>query len=437
MRIAWFTPLSPARSGLAVHTADVLSALRTDFHIDVFVDDGDDAALAGRARPAEVCPAHDFIWRHARRPYDVTVYDVANTASHTYMWGYAVRYPGLSILHDVVLHHSRAAHLLRRNRLDDYRAELRFDGAGNAADVCELARAAIPHLLAEWPLLGPIVAASRRSAVCDAGAADVLRRRYPDARIDILRFGATDLLPETRRPAAPEPLVFGVCAPTAAIRRLDTILDAFARLPPAPATRLRVLHPVVEPEAATSRIDALGLADRVTATPAADPDAAVAASDVCICLSWPPAGETTPLWIRCLAAGKPTIVSARSGPVDAPLVDPRTWRHRNGAPEEGVAVAVDPTAEADTLTLAMRRLAADVELRAALGVRARRYWEQQHGGAAMAEDYRCAIRTAAVTPRPDPDSLPTHLRADGLEHARAISARLGATVDFLDAATAP
>ena len=438
MRLAWFTPLSPARSGLAVHAARLLALLGADVDVDVdvYVDQADAAAPAPRlGAGVAVHAAHDFPWRHARRAYDLTVYDLADAAGHDYAWGYVARYPGLAVLHDVVLHHTRAEQLLRRDRLDDYRAELRFDRPDREPHACEIARAGIPHVLAEWPLLGPIVAVSRLAITCDAGAAADLRQCYPAARIDAVRFGAADPLAGAPPAAAAGPLVFGVCAPTAVVRRLDPILDAFATLPAAPSTRLHVLGPVVDPAAVRARIDALDLAGRVTLEPGGDPDAALHAADVCICIAWPPAGETTPLWVRCLAAGKPTIVGPRPRPEEAPLLDPRTWRHRHGAPQEGVAVAVDAFDEAATLALAMRRLATDPARRAALGRRARRYWEREHREEAMAADYRRVIRTAAATPAPSPHGLPAHLRADGLEHARAIAAGVGAAVDFLDPAS--
>ena len=153
-------PLSPARSGLAAHTAGLLPLLAADFEVDVYVDEADPAVLAPHIAPdLAVFGAHDFVWRHDRRAYDLTVYDLADAAGHDYAWGYAARYPGLAVLHDAVLHHARAELLLRRSRLDDYRAELRVDRPDRKPDVCELTRvaasASMPHLLAEWPLLEP------------------------------------------------------------------------------------------------------------------------------------------------------------------------------------------------------------------------------------------------------------------------------------------
>ena len=68
--------------------------------------------------------AHDFAWRHARHPYDLVVYQFGNSSHHDYMWPYALRYPGLVVLHDTRLHHARAALLLRDGATPDYRAEL-------------------------------------------------------------------------------------------------------------------------------------------------------------------------------------------------------------------------------------------------------------------------------------------------------------------------
>ena len=182
MRIAWFSPLSPRLSGLASYSATIVAALAagTDADIDVFVDDGDPADLASRLGGGVAArPAHDFVWRHAHRPYDLTVYQLANAASHAYLWGYALRYPGLAVLHDQVLHHARGAHLRAARRWDDYRNEVHYDRPDLKAGIPALTDLALPHLLASWPLVRPILATARRCVVHDAVAADDLRGRYP------------------------------------------------------------------------------------------------------------------------------------------------------------------------------------------------------------------------------------------------------------------
>ena len=47
-------------------------------------------------------------------------------------------------------------------------------------------------------------------------------------------------------------------------------------------------------------------------------------ADVCLCLRWPTARETSASWLRCLAAGKPTVVPDQLSIVDVPDARPAT-----------------------------------------------------------------------------------------------------------------
>ena len=110
VRIAWFSPVPPDRSGIAAYTAELIPLLAPQVGaIDLYHAD-----------------RHDFVWRHRREPYDLIVYQLGNSASHDFMWAYLFRYPGLLVLHDAQVHQARALWLLKRlePRLDDYLAEL-------------------------------------------------------------------------------------------------------------------------------------------------------------------------------------------------------------------------------------------------------------------------------------------------------------------------
>ncbi|MGE5198853.1 MAG: hypothetical protein ACM3H9_04375, partial [Rhodospirillaceae bacterium] len=128
MRIAWFSPLPPDRSGIAAYSADLLPLLGAHA-IEAFVDDGAGLDAPRRVAAIEgvtIRGAHDFPWRQARTPYDLAVYHVGNDASHDYLWPYMVRYPGLVVLHDAQLHQARAQALIRQKREDDFRAEFAY-----------------------------------------------------------------------------------------------------------------------------------------------------------------------------------------------------------------------------------------------------------------------------------------------------------------------
>ncbi|HSG01752.1 MAG TPA: hypothetical protein VLA20_11495, partial [Vicinamibacterales bacterium] len=101
MRLAWFTPWPPQRSGIAGRSAELVPALAARGHaVDVYVHEqrvpvdqsaADDPVSPGSVR---VLGAHDFIWRHARHPYDLPVYQVGNSALHDFLWPYLFRWPG-------------------------------------------------------------------------------------------------------------------------------------------------------------------------------------------------------------------------------------------------------------------------------------------------------------------------------------------------------
>ena len=103
VRLAWFSPMPPARSGVAACSRELVAALRDQHAIDVFVDDPLSPA------PQTAASAHDSPGGTAVDPYDLTVYQVGNSSSHDYLWPYLFRFPGLAVLHDVRLHHARAA----------------------------------------------------------------------------------------------------------------------------------------------------------------------------------------------------------------------------------------------------------------------------------------------------------------------------------------
>ena len=107
LRLAWFSPLFPDKSGIARYSAELLPQLAPFHGIDVFVD-GQPVRSAIPGTHVGIFDAHDFAWKHQREPYDLIVYQLGNAPCHDYMWAYVVRHPGLVVLHDGQLHHARA-----------------------------------------------------------------------------------------------------------------------------------------------------------------------------------------------------------------------------------------------------------------------------------------------------------------------------------------
>jgi hypothetical protein len=104
-----------------------------------------------------------------------------------------------------------------------------------------------------------------------------------------------------------------------------------------------------------------------------DQIAVLAAADACVCLRWPTAGETSASWLRALAAGTPTVITALAHLTDVPTIDAATGRrsHPSQAP---VAVSVDLLDEENAVGAAMARLSADAQLRSDLASAGYAHW---------------------------------------------------------------
>jgi glycosyltransferase involved in cell wall biosynthesis len=453
--------MPPIRSGVAACSAELVAALRDEHAIDVFVDEPVCRLAEG------VKSAHDFVWLNQQTPYDLAIYQLGNSSHHNYIWAYLFRYPGLTVLHDRHVHHARAASLLQSRRIDDYRLEFACDQPNVSPDLAELAIAGFDtHLYYSWPLTRLVAQASRVVVVHSELLADDLRAEVPEARVEHVRLGHGIALSaeevrsardEVRRrlgiPA--EAVVFGCFGALTPDKRIPQILDAFAAtLPYAPSAHLVLAGATVDRCDVAADVGARGLGQRVSITGYVPMDedltAYIAGCDVALNLRWPTAREISGPWLRCLAAGRATIIVDLAHLADVPSLDPRTWTvnasgrrleigvRRSAIGEESipaapspeirtpspVCIAIDIVDEDHSLRLAMRRLARDAELRESLGAAGREYWLRQHSVNGMVDDYRCVMALAAGIEPPRP-ALPAHLIDDGLRMVDALSHEFG------------
>jgi glycosyltransferase involved in cell wall biosynthesis len=417
MRVAWFSPLPPVESGIAADNADLLPRLEREFDIDRFDEPR----------------AHDFIWRNQRAPYNLVVYQLGNAGCHDFIWAYLARFPGLAVVHDPTLHQARAAQLLRERRFDDYRHEFWFDHPDANRDFVEYAVEGLGGpIYYFWSMLRVVMRTARLVAVHNERVAADLRDEFPDTPIEAIRLGKSplDISGATRaamraRLGYPDSaIVFAAFGKITAEKRVGSIVRAFSTLVGEGIdARLLLVGDSSGYASLTHELSAGGVADRTHVTGFVSDEAIggyLAASDVCLCLRWPTARETSASWLHCLAAARPTIVSDLAHTVDVPA---------------RVALRVDLLDEDASLLRAMRALAGDAHRRAEQARAGHDYWAANHTMDAAADDYRRIIHKAVASPVPAtaPD-LPSHFRRDYSDSARAILQRFGASVDILERA---
>ena len=339
-RLAWFTPLAPVKSGISQYNRELLPALADAHDIDLFVD-GRPGTLrfAGCARAT--CSARTTSSGRIASVHTISSSISSATPRATTTCGRIWRgIPGLVVLHDGQLHHARGRMLLQqwRPRQDDYRREFWFNHPDANPDLAELgAVGLLGSLTYLWPMLRIVVESSRRVLVHNDWLAEQIREAHPAAAVDVVEMGVPEPASRpgraqqirARHGIAEDAVVFtafGKVTPEKRVREAMLALASVAEAVPhahllvAGETR-RVLRP-----AGRSRDARRG--DRVTfAGYVADEeiDDYLAASDVCLCMRWPTSRETSASWLRCLAAGKPTISTDLVHTVDIPTLDPRNW----------------------------------------------------------------------------------------------------------------
>ena len=415
-------PDTPDRSGIAAYTAELIPVVAPQLAaIDLY--------HAGR---------HDFVWRHRRQPYDLIVYQVGNSAAHDFIWAYLFRYPGLLVLHDAQLHQARALWLLKRlePRLDDYLAELHANHPDAPPHLGHLFAAGLGgELYHHWPLVALAIRASKLTLVHNAHLARRLAREHPAATVRHVDMGVADPgcgaatgdsagdAAIRRRHGIPDnALVVGAFGGITPEKRIPELLETLAALP-----RPHVHALLVGQRAVHYDVDAdvkrLGLDARVhIAGYVADADlpAYLAATDVCWCLRWPSNGETSASWLRCLGAGRPTLITALAQLQDVPTLPVNAGGVAAVSTDvDPVSIAIDPVDERRDIAHALTACADDARLRRTLGANARARWERLHTLPQMAASYARVIADAAARPAPAP-SLPAHLLDDGTGTARRI-----------------
>jgi hypothetical protein len=201
VRLAFVSPLPPLATGIADYAADLLHVLSPRHEIEIF--HGQDTVDDARLPPGTlVLRASELFERQRRRPYDLVVYQMGNGRAHDFLYDLLSRVPGLLVLHDLVLHHARAAQFLEsepvkawvrapasraaceaaRAPLDAWRAELEYSYPGRGERLFDAHLGTVGDLLPyAYPLFRVPVEASRAVAVHNGFMAEAIRAEVPSA----------------------------------------------------------------------------------------------------------------------------------------------------------------------------------------------------------------------------------------------------------------
>lgn len=372
MTVGFYSPLPPARSGVADYSAALLQALRKHGEIQV-----------------------------APPRCDVALYHVGNNPLHAEIYERALAQPGVVVLHDAVLHHFLLGQLDEAGYIAEFTYNYGEWTRGLAQDLWrQRASAGADTRYFEHPMLRRLIAAARAVIVHNPSAAAAVRRHGAATPvIEIPHLYAAPELPsvtDTLRwreqhgmPAAA--FLFGVFGYLRESKRLFPTLRAFARLREAfPKAYLLVAGQFVSSDlerALEPMLAAPGVV-RLPHLPEHEFWTAASAVDACVNLRFPAAGETSGIAVRLMGLGKPVLL---------------TDSFEISRYPEGTCVRVPAgPSEADALWQHMVLLTSKTEAAREIGRRAAAHVLRHHALDSVAESYwntLCAYSTPSPASR--------------------------------------
>jgi glycosyltransferase involved in cell wall biosynthesis len=295
VKVAYYSPLPPERSGIADYSTLLLPALRERVEIVV--------AHKGRHAPAA----------------DVALYHVGNDPdAHGWIVDALRKRPGVVVLHEYVLHHLIAGITIGRGDgrgyLDAMERELgvagRLLGLGVLDNLLPLLWETQPE---RFPLAGTVPGHANgliTRANYVAGRARAAGYRGRIWQIPHPAWPTGHVTPADGIPGDPLIGCFGFLNMN---KRIPELLEAFAAFRrERPGARLLLVGAAGERFDVQRRLERLGLTEGVTRfdyVPEEGLWALMAACDVLVNLRYPTMGETSGSVIRALSLAKPLIVS--------------------------------------------------------------------------------------------------------------------------------
>jgi glycosyltransferase involved in cell wall biosynthesis/SAM-dependent methyltransferase len=298
MRVAFFSPLPPSKSGIADYSQTLVEHLGRLVEIETFAD-----------------ATHPF----NPAAFDIALYQIGNNPYHGFVYEAALRHPGVVVMHESNLHHLIADLTINRGDWDAYLRECEYQGGAAALEFGRRVQALEAGPDYEGvPMTRRILESARGVVVHSGFMLDEMRSAGYAGPIARIPHGAwipeADRLGYRQRLGLDEsvPLVgtFGFLKP---YKRIAESLRAFRRVVRLQPEAKMILAGEAHPDfPVQSLIRSLGLSANVRMlgfTELVDFVGYLAACDIVLNLRFPTVGESSGSLLRALGLGKAVMVS--------------------------------------------------------------------------------------------------------------------------------
>jgi glycosyltransferase involved in cell wall biosynthesis/SAM-dependent methyltransferase len=314
MRLAVFSPLPPAQSGIADYCQALLPELARHFEVEAFPGEGCEAAALPSGLAIPLRKSSEF------RPeaFDAVLYQLGNNADHAHVYDAAIAHPGIVVLHEINLHHLLADVTIRRGDWAGYLREVEHEGGPEALAFARRVAALEVGPDYDLPMNRRILEGSRAVIVHSRFMAEQVAATGITVPVRKIPHGVW--LPEINHHARRAQLgldestpligIFGFLKP---YKRIAQALRALQRLVRVDSRVKMILVGQEHPDLPVRRlVEQMGLREHVRLlgyVPTSELVDYMATVDICLNLRYPTVGETSGTLQRALGLGRAVIVS--------------------------------------------------------------------------------------------------------------------------------
>jgi glycosyltransferase involved in cell wall biosynthesis len=372
MKINWFSPVPPAKTGIADYTLGLLPALSKEAEVVLWTNQANrDRALEQYATVRQYEP-EQMDWVEFNRA-NLSFYHIGNNHRfHTSIWQVSSRAPGIVILHDVRLHDFFES-LYRGHWRDErgYLAQMEKhygdEGLKTAAQFVSADRPDHDAMAQRFSMIPLVLENALGAMVHTRDAFNELQKskRWPVVYAPLpFTNPVAPSFAMNGRPGEPYRLIiFGHIGRN---RRLSAVLEALSQLAEKDRFHLDIYGEMDDAKSVRQRIQGLNLKHLVTVhgyAPANELDHALQAASLAINLRYPTMGEASASQLRIWEHALPSLVTKVG------------WY---GSLSEETVAHVRPDNEVEDIRAHLAAFLQDPERFAHIGREGRRFLEQEH-----------------------------------------------------------
>jgi len=385
MKIAYFTPLSPLKSGISEYSErELLPFLKKYCNIDIIIDKGYEPISEYVKNNFKVSDYNNF-----ENNYDCVLYQMGNNPFHEYIYETAIKIPGVVVLHDPFLHHLIRHLTVGKKDRNRYIEIMQYCLGIKGKAIAEQAIMTNQFPLFDYPVIKELIDSSSAVIVHSDYAEKTVKDESPDVLVKKIKMPIT--IPKKSNINMREKLnipqdftVIGTFGNIGFYKRLNVCLKSFYHYHKKnPKSVFMIVGSYLNKNYKNEiyeLVKELNISNSVIETGYVDDlFPYVEISDIITQLRYPTAGETSIITLQILGIGKPVIVSKIGS--------------FSELPDDSIIKIEPDVSEEVSIYNAFLKLTDDESFHQILSSNAKKYIEQEHDPEKIAKEFYEFIST--------------------------------------------